>query len=123
MPLETTLFEIETGFWLEGAGYFRRHLDPRCLLVFPQSGEMHGIFDREAVAATATGDNRWRRLKMTDRHLLQPTADVALISYRADVLRADGTPYAALVTSGYVQRPEGWKLASHQHAPLAAVAA
>ena len=31
---------------------------------------------------------------------------------------ADGEPYAALVSSAYVRRPNGWKLVLHQHSPV-----
>ena len=81
-------------------------------------GEMHGVKSREEVAATATTANRWRDPELSDRHLLQATENVAVISYRADVTRADGQPYAALVSSAYVRRESGWKLAFHQHSPL-----
>lgn len=118
MPVEDDLFAIEEGFWLSGEAHFLEHLSRECLLVFPQMGEMHGVFPRERVAATATSANRWRDLRLTDRHLLRPQADVAIISYRADVTRADGQPYSALVSSGYVRRRDGWKLAFHQHSPL-----
>ena len=30
----------------------------------------------------------------------------------------DGEPYAAMVSSAYVKRDEGWKLAFHQHSPV-----
>ena len=116
MALEDDLFSIEKGFWLSGSGHFLEHLDMRCLLAFPQSGEMHGVFDREQVAATATIPNRWRDLTMSNRQLLS-MGDVAIISYKADVTRADGEPYAALVSSAYVRRDAGWKLAFHQHSP------
>jgi hypothetical protein len=56
--------------------------------------------------------------KITDRYLIQPVDDVAIISYRADVKRADGVPYSALVSSAYVRRVAGWKLAFHQHAAV-----
>ena len=118
MPLQDELFTIEEGFWLEGEEHFRRHVDARCLLAFPQAGEMHGIHSADQVAATATPDNRWRDLAMTDRHVLEPASDVAIISYRAEVTRADGQPYAAIVSSAYVRRSEGWKLAFHQHSPV-----
>jgi len=115
MPVQDELFAIEEGFWLAGADHFAAHLDSRCLLAFPQAGEMHGIHSAKDVAATATPTNRWRDLTMTDRHILEPTDGVAIISYHAEVTRADGEPYAALVSSAYVRRPEGWKLAFHQH--------
>ena len=116
MALEDDLFGIEEGFWLHGSEHFLEHVDTRCLLAFPQAGEMHGVFDREQIAATATSPNRWRNLSMSNRQLL-PVGDVAIISYKADVTRADGEPYTALVSSVYVRRDSGWKLAFHQHSP------
>lgn len=118
MTLEDQLFDLEAGFWLRGEDYFREHLSDMCLLAFPQSGEMHGVFSRERVAATASPGNRWRDLRMTDRCLCRLKDDAALISYRAEVTRADGAPYAALVSSAYVRGAAGWTLAFHQHSPL-----
>ena len=118
MGLEQDLFDIEQGFWLSGKEHFSAHLDDRCVLAFPQTGEMHGVKTRDEVAATATQTNRWFDLNMSDRSLLQVTEQAALISYRADVTRADGQPYAALVSSAYVRRGNGWKLTFHQHSPL-----
>ena len=112
------LFAIEEGFWLLGHEHFARHVDEACLLAFPQMEEMHGVFSPDRVAATATSSNRWRDLEMSGRHVVCPVADMAIISYRADVLRADGEPYSALVSSAYVRRGDGWKLAFHQHSPL-----
>ena len=120
MSLEEKLFEIERGFWLEGEDYFLAHLDEQCLLAFPQSGEMHGVFSREKVASTATSANRWRNLEISDRHLLKLAEDAAIISYRADVTRADGIAYSAFIGSAYVRRSSAWLLASHQHSPIAA---
>lgn len=118
MTLENALFEIEQGFWLEGEQHFLDHLDDQCLLAFPQGGEMHGVYSRTDVAATANPSNRWRDLAMTDRHLLHSIDGTAIISYKADVTRADGQAYAALVSSAYVRRTGGWKLAFHQHSPV-----
>jgi len=118
MRLEEELFRIEEGFWLAGADYFLRHVDANCLLAFPQAGQMHGTYSREGIAQTATAPNRWRDLRISDRQTLQPTNEVAGISYRADVLRADGQPYAALVSSAYVRRDDSWKLTFHQHSPV-----
>src|SRR3546814_3155075 len=78
---------------------------------------MHGVHSRAEVVATATNPNRWRDLTMKDRQLLQSGDDFAIISYRAEVTRADGEPYMALVSSAYVRRSHGWKLAfrSEEH--------
>lgn len=118
MTLGKELFDIEQGFWLAGKEHFLDHVDDHCLLAFPQAGEMHGVHSRAEVAATATVSNRWRDLMMKDRHLLHGAENLAIISYRAEVTRADGEPYTALVSSAYVRRPDGWKLAFHQHSPV-----
>ncbi|MBO9698171.1 MAG: hypothetical protein J7499_18405 [Sphingopyxis sp.] len=55
---------------------------------------------------------------MSDRQLLESGEDFAIVSYRADATRADGEPYAALVSSAYARRPDGWKLLFHQHSPV-----
>ncbi|MBO9698172.1 MAG: hypothetical protein J7499_18410 [Sphingopyxis sp.] len=46
MALEKQLYDIERGFWLDGKAYFLGHVDDRCLLAFPQAGEMHGVRSR-----------------------------------------------------------------------------
>lgn len=120
MSSEVDLYEIETGFWLSGEAHFLANLAEDCLLAFPQEGEMHGVFPREQVAATATPANRWRDLRMDNRLTLRPHDHFAILSYRAEVKRADGQPYAALVSSAYVKTPDGWKLAFHQHSPVQA---
>lgn len=118
MALEDDLFGIEEGFWLAGADHFLAHLDARCLLAFPQPGQMHGAFAAAEIAASASEPGRWRDLKIAERRFLQFTDDVAAISYRADATRGDGVPYAALIGSTYVRRADGWKLCAHQHSPV-----
>lgn len=118
MNLKTDLYHIEEGFWLQGPEHYLEHLDQRCLLVFPQTGEMHGVADRMEVAATASSSNRWRNLTMSDRQLLE-AEEVAIISYRAEATRWNGEPYAALVSSAYLRRDGRWKLAFHQQSPVA----
>lgn len=118
MTLVNELYEIEKGFWLKGKQFFLKYVDDQCLLAFPQAGEMHGVHSREDIAATANSDNRWRNLTINQRHLLHASDDFAIISYKAEVLRVDGEPYAAIVSSVYVRRPLGWKLAFHQHSPI-----
>lgn len=117
--LTEELFAIEQGFWLKGQDHFLDNLDEKCLLAFPQMGEMHGVKSRDDIAVTAaTNPGRWRDLKIGTRHLHQPGDGIAIISYRADVVRGDGEPYSALVSSVYAKRPDGWKLTFHQHSPV-----
>ena len=41
-----------------------------------------------------------------------------MLSYEATAGRADGTPYKALVSSGYARHRRAWKLAFQQQTPL-----
>ena len=41
-----------------------------------------------------------------------------MLSYEATAGRADGTPYKALVSSGYARHGPEWKMAFHQQTPL-----
>jgi hypothetical protein len=118
MALQDDLYRIEEGFWLAGKEHFLAYVDELCLLAFPQIGEMHGVRSREEVASTVSTSDRWRDLQITNHQLLQATEDVAIISYRADVKRADGQPYSALIGSAYIWRSDGWKLTFHQHSPV-----
>jgi hypothetical protein len=117
--LEDELFTLEEGFWLKGEDFFLGHVDDHCLLAFPQMPEFHGVHSRDEVAATARQPNRWSGLEMACRQLVRPGEAVAIVSYRAEATRADGQPYAALIGSAYAKRADGWKLAFHQHSPIA----
>jgi hypothetical protein len=41
-----------------------------------------------------------------------------VITYECSAKRRDGKQYHALVSSGYVKRSDGWKLAFHKQTPL-----
>jgi hypothetical protein len=116
--LKDDLFELEQGFWTGGETYFLKHVDEKCLLVFPTMLDFHGIHSREEVAATARQPNRWRDVQFSQRQFVQPAADVAILSYRVTARQADNAPYAALIGSVYASRGDGWKLTFHQHSPI-----
>lgn len=117
MVIEDELFELEQGFWGGGEDYFREHTDRQCLLAFTG---MTGVQPREGVAASARDPQRWRDLKMARKGFLQAADDVVFLSYEASATRANGEPYRALVSTGYVRRADGWKMAFHGQTPLAA---
>lgn len=115
MALKNELTRIERGFWTGDEDYFRAHLDDQCLLAFPQ---MAGTYSREEVAATASDPQRWKDVSTEEKGFLQPTGETALIDYEARATRANGDPYHALVSTLYVRRGDGWKMAFHSHTPL-----
>lgn len=117
MTTEDELFDLERGFWTGGAEYFRDHVDRQCLLSFV---DMAGVQPREGIAASARDPQRWRGVEIARKGFLQSADDVAFLSYEASARRAGGDAYRALVSSGYVRRKLGWKLAFHGQTPLPA---
>jgi hypothetical protein len=115
MPdISDELLAIEKGFWSGGESYFRQHTDKECLIAFTQ---MAGVMSRDELAATAKQGNRWRDLEIDVVGAVYPKEGVAILSYKAAAVRENGEPYAALVSTGYVRRDDGWKMMFHAHTP------
>jgi hypothetical protein len=115
MGIKDDIVRIERGFWIGGEDYFRDHLDEYCMIAFPQ---MAGTYARDEVAATARDPQRWQELETEEKGFLQPTDKTALINYEARAMRGSGEPYRALVSTLYVRRGGGWKMAFHSQTPL-----
>ena len=114
MPLEQDLLEMERALWTGGPQTYAAQTDDRCLVVF---AEMAGVMARDDIAKTAE-EGRWQEVAITPKGFVQPTPDVAVVAYDCTARRKDGAPYHALISSGYVQREGGWKLAFHQQTEL-----
>ena len=116
MQLREDLLAMEQKLWSGGKAEYQRTLDDDCLIAFT---EMAGVSSRDEIAAQADG-NRWRDLNIEIEGFLQPTNDVAFLTYRARATRANAEPYEARVSSSYVRRNGGWKMVFHQQTPLPA---
>jgi len=114
MSLESDLLRIEDHFWTGGPEAYRRYADERCLVAF---SEMAGVTSRDDIAKSAE-KGRWRDVSLISKGMTQLSDTSAVVTYECNAKRKDGQPYRALVSSGYVRRPEGWKLAFHQQTPL-----
>jgi hypothetical protein len=114
MSLEDDLLAIETELWTGGPDAFRRHTDEQCLVVF---AEMAAAMSRDDVAKTAE-KGRWKDVKMKEKGLARLTDESVVISYECTATRKDGQPHHAYVSSGYVRRSDGWKLAFHQQTKI-----
>ena len=117
MTISQDLIAIEKKFWTSGEAFYRQNVDDTCLIAFT---EMAGVFDKAEIAATAKDDKRWRDVEIKQKGLIEPTPNVAILSYEAHATRHDGQPYEALVSTGYVKRDGAWKMAFHQQTPLSA---
>ena len=114
MPLAEELLAIEKHFWTGGPQAYRRHADERCLVAF---AEMAGVMSNEEIAMSAE-EGRWRDVAVEPKGLARLSDTAAVITYECTAKRKDGQPYRALVSSAYVKRADGWKLAFHQQTPL-----
>lgn len=115
MASEKEILEIEKGFWTLSEAYFKANADRECLVAFPG---MAGTMSNADLAATATNTNRWRDLEIDLKGIVEPGSDVLVLTYEAHATRESGEPYAALVSTGYVRRANGWKMMFHSHTPL-----
>jgi ketosteroid isomerase-like protein len=110
------LLELEKGFWTGGPEFYRAHADARCLVAF---GDMASALALDDLVATVKSGPRWQDPDLKVKGFIEPTEGMALLTYEAHAKRKDGSKsYAAVVTSGYVRRSDGWKLAFHQQTPL-----
>ncbi len=116
MKLQDDLLAMERKLWSGGKAEYQRTLDDDCLVAFT---EMAGVSSRDKIAAQADGA-RWNDVNLEVEGFLQPTQDVAFLTYRASAVRANADPYEARVSSSYVRRNGGWKMVFHQQTPLPA---
>jgi hypothetical protein len=107
------LRQLERGFWLEGADYYREHVAAEFVLLFPGMGAM----DRAQAIEGIEGGRRWEHLETEGEKVVHLGADVRLLYYRARARRAGAAEYSAWVASVYVRRGGAWKLAFHQQSP------
>lgn len=108
------LMDLERGFWLEGADYYRQHLADDFVMLFPGVGPMQ----REQAIEGIEGGRRWTHLETSNELTLDVAPDVCILCYEAAARRQDESNYSALVASVYVRRSDSWELAFHQQSPL-----
>jgi hypothetical protein len=115
MTLREELLDLERKLWFGTVADYRRTLDDDCLVAF---GQVAGVSTREQVVGTVDETDRWEDLDIEIQGMLQPTKDVAILTYHANAVRGESDRYRALVSSGYVNRGDGWKMMFHQQTPL-----
>ncbi|RWA76717.1 hypothetical protein EN836_04000 [Mesorhizobium sp. M1C.F.Ca.ET.193.01.1.1] len=109
------LLGLEKGFWTGDSAYFAAHADVECLVAFPEMAKAMANAD---LAKTATKPNRWRDLDIRLKGMVEPGSDIVMLTYEAHATRESGEPYAALVSTGYVHRADGWKMMFHAQTPI-----
>lgn len=117
MSLEQDLLAIEEKFWTGGPVAYQQHTDEKCLVAF--SEKMAGVMSKKDIAKSAE-KGRWKDVSMKQKGLAKLSDSAVVITYECNAKRKDGQPHHALVSSGYVNRGDGWKLAFHQQTALEA---
>jgi hypothetical protein len=93
--------------------FYERTLDGSVVMLLPGGLRLD---DRAAIVASM-GGRPWAGFALEDPQVLEVTPDSGLVTYGVSAHR-EGTPqYSALVSSLYVRRADGWKLAFHQQTP------
>lgn len=116
MTLEEDLLALEERFWLEGtAGFYRDHLAPDAVMVFP---EPFGILDEEAIVASVGDEPNWAEVSLGEVKAVRLGAAAALLAYRAEARGRTGDRNTTYAASVYIAHDGAWKLAFHQQTPI-----
>lgn len=112
------LVDLEEAGWRAlstsgaGAEFYDDVLDETVVMLFPGGIRLE---DRDVVLGSMSGQP-WSSYELDRPRAYLPAPDTGLVVYGV-VARREDYEYSALVSSLYVRRADGWKLAFHQHTP------
>ncbi len=117
MNLEETLIEAERDGWSAlttpaGGAYYREHLADDALMAFA-----FGVLDREQAIEAMQSAPPWAEFEMRDPRVVALTEDSGVVVYSVVAHRSSEPSYSAVISSTFVRRDGGWKLAFHQQTP------
>ncbi|BDG01128.1 nuclear transport factor 2 family protein [Anaeromyxobacter oryzae] len=119
MELTRRLVDLEDRFWASAGDpeFYRRALAANAVMVFPHPAR---VLDRDGAIGAVATTKPWTSWALEDRRAVRLSESTAVLTYRALARREGQAPYAALVTSVYVEEDGAWKLAVHQQTPVPA---
>jgi hypothetical protein len=119
--VEQVLLQIEHDAWtaltvsgVRARAFYDDVLADEVLMLFP--GGMV-IDDRSTVVDSMDGAD-WSDFVISDARVLRLSDDSAVLAYRVEATRGDGSRYDALLNSTYRRMESSWKLALHQQTPV-----
>ena len=95
------------------AAFYERVLDADVVMLLP--GGMV-LDDRSSIIEAMSGEP-WASYDLADLRALHPLPDTCVVTYAVVASRPGSPEYSALVSSLYVRREDGWRLAFHQQTP------
>lgn len=118
LPDLADLVDLEEAGWRAlstpgaGAEFYDGVLDETVVMLFPGGIRLE---DRDVILGSMSGQP-WSSYVIDRPRAYLPTPDTGLVVYGV-VARREDYKYSALVSSMYVRRADGWKLAFHQQTP------
>jgi hypothetical protein len=116
MDTSDELIELENRGWqalsTDGAAgtFYGEILDEEPIMLLP--GGM--VLTDRAEMVDAMSGQPWASFRLEDPRVRMLTDDSGIVAYGVVAQRSDGPEYTALMSSVYVRRPAGWRLAFHQ---------
>jgi hypothetical protein len=108
------VWDCERQFWLDSGKFYKEHVAPDAVLVFP----IVGIVDRAAGLAWARKAPRWTDVAFSNR-IFSCAAETAVLAYEAHAEAAKvAHTYSACCSSTYVRVRSSWMLVAHQQSAL-----
>ncbi|WP_169980229.1 nuclear transport factor 2 family protein [Microbispora sp. H10836] len=114
------LIALETAGWAalsstpEAATEFYEQVLDRTVVMLLPGGMV--LDDRAAIVKSMAGQP-WSSHELQDARVVHLTDDTGLVTYGVVAERDGDSAYSALMSSLYVRRQDGWKLAFHQQTP------
>ncbi len=96
----------------DGARFYDEVMAGDGLMAFPGM-----VLDKERTLEAVRAAGPWETFELWDVHVIEATADAAVIVYRAVAQRGADLPDRALMSSTYVRRDGRWHLLFHQQTP------
>lgn len=110
------LWDLEEKFWTGDAGFHRSQLAGEALMVLPSADDIRG---RECTLDALSRSERWTKVGMSERHVVELSDDAAILVYSAAAAKNEAErEYRALCSSAYVRHGETWLLAEHRQTPM-----
>ncbi|WP_273691948.1 DUF4440 domain-containing protein [Ketogulonicigenium vulgare] len=114
--IQDDIWAMEEAFWLRGPDFYRLHLAPTAVMVFPDT---MGILMGEAIISTLEGASRWDQVTLQNKHVIESDHCLTLV-YDALASRKGAQGYRATCSSTYARGEGGWKLLCHHQSVRAA---
>jgi len=95
----------------EGRKFYEELLVEDAILIVPGA-----LLDKQQTLASWDGVAPWQWYELA-HHRVVDLDGSAVVIYDVTARRGQEPPYRATISSTYVRRPEGWRLAVHQQTP------